>query len=211
MRIYCSGPLFCAEEVGGMTAIAHTLEHAGFDTFLPHRDGLEAYVLRFGNSALQALLPGVRNGVDYAIFALDVYELISCCDAVVCNLNGRVPDEGMIVEASIAYAIGKPVVLYKADARAPFGGHDNAMLTALAQGSIETRMDRLPERVQQAVQNAGTSGSPAPALAKAVADGRRIAAVLAKLPPDIGKQRWQEDVVVQVLAAIGKSRVDHDD
>ena len=48
-RIYCSGPLFCAEEVGGMSAIAKVLEDAGFQTFLPHRDGMEAYIMRFGN------------------------------------------------------------------------------------------------------------------------------------------------------------------
>jgi nucleoside 2-deoxyribosyltransferase len=203
-RIYCSGPLFCAEEVGGMTAIAQTLEHAGFDTFLPHRDGLEPYVLRFGNSVLPQVVPGVRGGVDYAIFALDVYELIDCCDAVVCNLNGRVPDEGMIVEAAIAFAVGKPVVLYKADSRAPFGGHDNAMLTALAKGGIEARLDRLPERVEQALREAGEPGTPSPALARAVADGARIAALLARLPEGVGKQRWPDDVVRLVLAAIAE-------
>lgn len=202
-RIYCSGPLFCAEEVGGMTAIAQTLEHAGFDTFLPHRDGLEPYVLRFGNSALSGLVPGMRGGVDYAIFALDVFELVERCDAVVCNLNGRVPDEGMIVEASLAFAVGKPVVLYKADSRAPFGGHDNAMLTALAHGGIEERLDRLPERARKAIAQAGEQGEPAPALAKAIADGGRIAAVLEKMPAGVGKQRWPDDVVRLVLAELG--------
>ncbi|MFI5301381.1 MAG: nucleoside 2-deoxyribosyltransferase [Polyangiales bacterium] len=202
-RIYCSGPLFCAEEVGGMTAIAQTLERAGLDTFLPHRDGLEPYVLRFGDSAATRLLPSLRARVDYAIFALDVYELLERCDAVVCNLNGRVPDEGMIVEASLAFAIGKPVVLYKADARAPFGGHDNAMLTALARGAIESRMERLPSKVTQAIDGQGTAGTPAPALARAVADGARIAGALAKLPVGVGKQRWPEDVVERVIAAVG--------
>lgn len=201
-RVYCSGPLFCAEEVGGMTALAHTLEHAGYDTFLPHRDGLEPYVLRFGNSALPGLVPGVRGGVDYAIFALDAYELAERCDAIVCNLNGRVPDEGMIVEASLAYALGKPLVLYKADSRAPFGGHDNAMLTALASGGIEDRMDRLPERVAKAMADTKAGGVPSPALAAAIADGARVAAVLARLPSGIGKQRWPADVIQQVVAAL---------
>lgn len=201
-RIYCSGPLFCAEEVGGMTAIAHTLEHAGHDTFLPHRDGLEPYVLRFGNSTLPSLVPGVRGGVDYAIFALDAYELLERCDAVVCNLNGRVPDEGMIVEAALAFATGKPVVLYKSDARAPFGGQDNAMLTALAANGLVSRIDDLPARVEEALAQAGAPGTPSPALAKAVADGSRIAAVLGRLPAGIGKQRWPQDVIQQVLAAV---------
>lgn len=30
-RLYCSGPLFCVEEVGGMTAIANVLEQAAVD------------------------------------------------------------------------------------------------------------------------------------------------------------------------------------
>lgn len=197
-RLYCSGPLFCAEEVGGMTAIAHVLEQAGHSTFLPHRDGLEPYVLRFGSSALQGLVPGLRGGVDRAIFALDVYELLECCDAVVCNLNGRVPDEGMIVEASLAFACGLPVVFYKADARAPFGGQDNAMLTALA-GPAATRLEQLPARVTAALAAAGPRAAPAPALQAAVAEGRRLAALLAKLPKGLGKQQWSPELVAQVL------------
>ena len=196
-RIYCSGPLFCAEEVGGMTAIAHVLERAGHQTFLPHRDGLEPYVLRFAHVAL----PGLRGRVDRAIFALDVCELLERCDAVVCNLNGRVPDEGMVVEASLAFAIGKPVVLYKADARGPFGGADNAMLTAL--GFAESQIERLPARVQQAIDGAGQPGVPSAALGRAVAEGARISALLEKLPQRMGKQRWPDDIVHQVLAALG--------
>lgn len=41
------------------------------------------------------------------MFSLDVYELIERCAAIVCNLNGRVPDEGMIVETLLACAAGK--------------------------------------------------------------------------------------------------------
>ena len=201
-RIYCSGPLFCAEEVGGMTAIARALEQSGFDTFLPHRDGLEPYVLPFGKSPLPGLVPGMRGGVDYAIFALDVFELLERCDAVVCNLNGRVPDEGMIVEASLAFGHGKPLVLYKADARAPFGGHDNAMLTALSRGGIEDRLDRLADRAKQAIREGGAKGLPAPALARAIADGARISALLSKLPDGVGKQRWPDGVIRLVLAEL---------
>ena len=202
-RIYCSGPLFCAEEVGGMSAIARVLEQAGHTTFLPHRDGLEPYVLRFGNSALPGLVPGLRGGVDHAIFALDVHELLARCDAVVCNLNGRVPDEGMIVEAALAHACGVPVVFYKADARAPFGGADNAMLAALA-GAPESRLARLPERVAEVLAAAGPRIAPAPALRAAMADGARVAAVLEKLPRRLGKQEWTPEVLASVLEAAGR-------
>jgi nucleoside 2-deoxyribosyltransferase len=204
-RVYCSGPLFCAEEVGAMTAIARALEGAGFDTFLPHRDGLEPYVLRCAGGALPAIVAGLHRSVGYAVFALDVYELVERCDAVVCNLNGRVPDEGTIVEASLAFAVGKPLVFYKADARAPFGGHDNPMLTSLARGGVESRLERLPDRVRRAVAATGPLGSPAPPLAEAVAAGARLAAVLAKLPPGAGAQRWTDEVVRAVLAELGYS------
>ncbi len=188
-----------------MTAIAQSLERAGFDTFLPHRDGLEAYVLRFGSSALPGVVPGVRDRVDAAIFALDAYELVERCDAVVCNLNGRVPDEGMIVEASFAFAVGRPVVLYKADARAPFGGRDNAMLTGLVRGGIEDRIDRLPDRVRLAIAAGGARGTPSPQLSKAIAAGARIAGVLSKVKSRTGKQHWPDDVVQSVLDELGDS------
>lgn len=182
-----------------MTAIATILEGAGFDTFLPHRDGLEPYVLRFSGGALPAVVPSARDRVDRAIFALDVYELLDRCDAVVCNLNGRVPDEGMVVEASLAFAVGKPIVLYKADSRAPFGGRDNAMLTALGRGGIEDHLERLPDRVRHAIAGARGTVAPSPDLAKAVAEGARIAALLAKLPRELGKQRWSDEIVERVL------------
>ncbi len=201
-RIYCSGPLFCAEEVGGMSAIAQQLEQAGFQTFLPHRDGLEPYVMRLGNTPLPGPLSGIRTRIDHAIFALDVYELIERCDAVVCNLNGRVPDEGMIVEAALAYAAGKPLVLFKDDVRAPFGGFDNAMLTSLVKGRIVGALAEIPVavRTELAGKNAGVVNLSAD-LVEAVRQGRQIARTLEALPRQLGKQRWDEAVIRQVMEA----------
>lgn len=204
-RIYCSGPLFCPEEVGGMSAIARVLEDAGHHTFLPHRDGLEGYVMRFGNIAVPGISTPVRQRIDRAIFALDVYELLERCEAVVCNLNGRVPDEGMIVEAALAYAAGKPLVLYKDDVRAPFGGHDNSMLTALTQGRIVTRLADIPAAVRQALQQraSSTPASTPPLLAdlqSAIAYGRRLSQALSLLPETAGKKQWSPDVIEAVLA-----------
>ncbi|MGB4343332.1 MAG: nucleoside 2-deoxyribosyltransferase [Moraxellaceae bacterium] len=199
-RIYCSGPLFCPEEVGGMTAIANVLEGAGYKTFLPHRDGLEGYVMRFGNISVPAVTTAIRTRIDQAIFALDVYELLERCDAVVCNLNGRVPDEGMIVEAALAYAAGKPLVLYKDDIRSPFGGHDNAMLTALSQGRIINHLGELPDAVTRGL--AGSARQPAPLsleLQKAIAYGKRLSLTLSHLPETAGKKQWSQAVIDRVL------------
>ena len=112
-----------------------------------------------------------------------------------CNLNGRVPDEGMIVEAAIAFAAGKPLVLFKDDVRAPFGGYDNSMLTSLARGKIIKRLRELPSALESEI-----SGKTAPIplsddLKEAVAYGRRISSVLEKLPEKMFKKRWPEDVI----------------
>lgn len=203
-RIYCSGPLFCAEEVGGMSAIAEVLEKAGFQTFLPHRDGIEAHVMRFGKSLIPSVIPAIRKRVDYAMFALDVYELIERCDAVVCNLNGRVPDEGMIVEASLAFAAGKPLVLFKDDIRAPFSGYDNAMLTGLTHGRIIGNLKEIPEALQEAMSREKSVADVSEDLKKAVAHGKRISNVLQHLPEKTGKKQWTDDVLHHVMDEASK-------
>ncbi len=198
-RIYCSGPLFCAEEVGGMSAIAKVLEDAGFQTFLPHRDGIEGYVMRFSNASFPSTISGIRTRIDYAIFSLDVYELIERCSAVVCNLNGRVPDEGMIVEAALAYAAGKPLVLFKDDARAPFGGYDNSMLTSLVHGKIVRKLNALPSALKQELSQKIDSVPLSSEMKEAVSYGKHISSVMERLPENMGKKRWSEDVLSKVI------------
>lgn len=198
-RIYCSGPLFCAEEVGGMSAIAKVIEDAGFQTFVPHRDGLEAYLMRFGNSSFLSTISPIRSRIDYAIFSLDVYELIERCDAVVCNLNGRVPDEGMIVEAALAHAAGKPLVLFKDDSRAPFGGYDNSMLTSLTRGKIIKKLKELPSALRHEMSEKRDATTLSADLRKAVSYGKRIVSAIELLPKNMGKKQWPAEVINQVM------------
>lgn len=203
-RIYCSGPLFCAEEVGGMKAIAEVLEKTGFQTFLPHRDGIEAHVMRFGKSWIPSAIPAIRKRVDYAMFSMDAYELIERCDAVVCNLNGRVPDEGMIVEASLAFAAGKPLVLFKDDIRAPFSGYDNAMLTGLTHGRLIGSLGDIPAALQEAMSRKRNVTDLSDDLKKAIAYGKRISGILHRLPETMGKKQWPEDVLNHVIDEASK-------
>lgn len=183
-RVYCSGPLFTPEEIAGMTAISDVLEEAGYETFLPHRDGLEPYVLKAAADPrlAQRTLKRMNRVVAKAIFALDIYQILEGCDRLIMNLNGRVPDEGAAVEAAVAFAAGKPLVLYKNDHRAPFYGQDNAMLTGLSCGPATVRhLTRIPaelERAARRLERAGPSpyrGENVPAHVRGVvALGRRI-------------------------------------
>ena len=203
-RIYCSGPLFCAEEIGGMSAIAGVLEDAGFQTFLPHRDGLERYVVRFGKMPVPSIASGIRTRIDYAIFSLDVYEMTEGCSGVVCNLNGRVPDEGMIVEASLAYAAGKPLVLFKDDIRAPFGGYDNSMLTSLVRGKIIKKIRELPSALEYEMSQKTGTVPLSDDLKKAVGYGKRIASVMNRLPDRSVKKERSDRILSRIIDEVLK-------
>jgi|GraSoi2013_115cm_1033766.scaffolds.fasta_scaffold78677_1 nucleoside 2-deoxyribosyltransferase len=168
LRVYCAGPLFNAGERAEMDSIAGMLEQSGFSTFLPHRDGLEFAQLKPELEKLGASPNEAASIVDRAIFSLDTYQLLRQCDVVVANLNGRVPDEGTIVEATLAWHSDKPLILYKADVRSMLSGSDNPMviglgdfetigdLSALPAAILRTVALHSPDRVSQAM-NLGAS------------------------------------------------------
>jgi hypothetical protein len=120
-------------------------------TFLPHRDGLEFAKLKPELEKLGASVEEAAHMLDRAIFSLDTYQLLRRCDAVVANLNGRVADEGTVVEASLAWHAGKPLVLFKADARSMLSGSDNPMLTGLGDFDVVDQLSALPQAILKAV------------------------------------------------------------
>jgi len=130
-RIYCAGPLFNRSEQEEMGDIARTLEGAGFPVFLPHRDGFV-----FADVHREFLRGGYASGeasrmIQQAIFWLDAYEVLVGCQGLVLNMNGRVPDEGAVAEAAMAWMAGKAIVLYKSDSRSLIQGDDNSLVLGL--------------------------------------------------------------------------------
>ncbi|MCD6585402.1 MAG: nucleoside 2-deoxyribosyltransferase [Desulfobacteraceae bacterium] len=186
--VYCSGPLFCPEEIGSMTAIANVLEDAGFQTFLPHRDGLETYILKLVNSPVNINVFKSRDMIERAVFALDVFQVVERCDYFIFNMNGRVPDEGGVVEAAIAFAAGKPVVIYKNDYRTVFNGCDNSMVTGLTFLPKINHINKIPGALEKAANKLNKQGpSPytgeciPPAMRKTIKLGKRIWQMMEKL------------------------------
>jgi nucleoside 2-deoxyribosyltransferase len=172
-RVYCAGPLFNEPERLEMQEIAARLERAGHETFLPQRDGLEL-------AQLEPVIAGVAeprvasDALHRAIFSFDIFKLLSWSEGVVANFNGRVPDEGTVVEAAVAWHSGKPLVIYKHDSRIAFEGGDNPMLTGLTDGKI---VDNYAEIVEVlGAQLAAGQGS----LQHTLAIGRRIDALRAQ-------------------------------
>lgn len=130
-KIYCAGPLFNGKEKEEMQEIADNLEQSDFAVFLPHRDGFEFAGLSQTFSELGVPLTEANALLNKAIFTLDVFQVLDS-DGLVLNVNGRVPDEGAMVEAGIAWSAGKKVVIYKNDARTLINGSDNPLLLGLA-------------------------------------------------------------------------------
>jgi nucleoside 2-deoxyribosyltransferase len=184
--IYCSGPLFCPEERGLMLALARRLEECGYATFLPQRDGIEALVMGMIDSPLNVNLFNIRKALDRAIFALDIYQILERCDALVFNMNGRVPDEGALVETAVAWTAGKPLVIYKDDARTAFKGMDNSMISGLVYTRRVGSLEKIPAELEKTLKKVSTAGdNPCmrnlpPAVKDAVDLGRRIWSLLGR-------------------------------
>jgi nucleoside 2-deoxyribosyltransferase len=163
-RIYCAGPLFNRAEREEMAEIARTLEGAGFSVFLPHRDSflfpdVHREFLREGYDSAEA-----TRMIQQAIFWIDAYEVVSGCQGLVLNMNGRVPDEGAVAETAMAWTVGKAIVLYKADSRSLIQGSDNEMVLGLG-GFV--KVSTIPEiayaftQLFRAGRPSGAQSSPA--------------------------------------------------
>lgn len=155
VRVYCAGPMGGPKDFDEMRALAKSLRDAGFETYLPVDDGFALVVLfealeKSGRS--QAQVMQAKREMMVAVFALDMYRLLEDCNAVVCNLNHFAecsvnPDAGTVMEASVAYAYGRPMWFYKTDdvRLLPGGaqkgtGWDNPMIAGLV-----NRFDLLPD------------------------------------------------------------------
>jgi nucleoside 2-deoxyribosyltransferase len=133
--VYCSGPMFSAGDKFEQEEVAAALESAHYTTYLPQRDGIE--VGKIMELVDHPILEGyiadkIMLEVRKWVFALDMYQLLSRCQSVVFNLDGRTPDDGSVVETAAAFAAGKPIVIYKTTPITMLAGADNPMVQGLS-------------------------------------------------------------------------------
>jgi nucleoside 2-deoxyribosyltransferase len=191
-----------------MAGIASVLETAGYETFLPHRDGIEAYVMGAADHPLLGGILGrtLSRQVSKAIFALDVYQVVEGCDALVLNMNGRVPDEGAVSETAIAFAVGKPRVLYKQDERSLVAGADNSMLLGLSPTfSTVNAIEDIPRQLERVLApgQAMERAALAPELLGIVARGERIWALMESLRREVPAEGQAEKQLRALLISLG--------
>jgi hypothetical protein len=161
--------------------VASALEQAGYATYLPQRDGLDLghYFAALNDPAIDAT---TRNDavvlIRKACFALDASEVLGGARALVFNMNGRVPDEGSVVEVAMAYMAGIPLVIYKNTPITAEGQYDNPMVQGLS-GTWQYARDYtdIVPAVQAALAastNQGFVFTPPPALLSTIEQGRKV-------------------------------------
>ena len=106
-RIYFAAPLFSAAEKDFNLKLCKIFEDAGYEVFLPQRDGVLAAETENKSEA----------EIIQTVFKKDTSELAKS-DILIFMTDGRVPDEGACVELGIAYASGKRCYGIRTDARA---------------------------------------------------------------------------------------------
>ena len=113
-KIFLSGPMNSTSDINGQVAISSVLKPR-FNVYLAPKDGVEIRTLidlLANPKVLSPLFLRAALLVQQIGWAHEIYQLLSC-DALVLNMDGRVPDEGAVVEAATSYTAGKPVVIYK--------------------------------------------------------------------------------------------------
>lgn len=141
-KIYCAGPLFNPKEREEMAEIASLLEDAGYFVFLPQRDGLE-FAKLFPRFVEKDIAPQEAQGIlNMAIFSLDVFQIMDA-EGLLLNMNGRVPDEGAMVEAGIAWAHNKVIVVFRSDCRSLIEGNCNPLVLGLSDFSVVSTYDAI--------------------------------------------------------------------
>ncbi len=142
-KIYCAGPLFNPKEREDMEEIASVLEKNLFDVFLPHRDGLEFahfYPIMLDRNKSHATASSVLKR---AIFYLDIFHVLNS-DGLILNMNGRVPDEGAMVEVGVGWSAGKAIVIFKNDVRSLIDGNDNPLVVGLSDFNVVSDKSDIP-------------------------------------------------------------------
>ena len=111
-KVYIAAPLYSAEEQKENLEIDETLQRAGYNTFLPQRDGF-AYSDLFKQVQNEGYTFGEARDITLGlIMHLDVYQVCEGCEATVINLSRHNPGEGTITESALCFRSERPLVLY---------------------------------------------------------------------------------------------------
>ena len=205
-RIFLAGPMFSGADLAAQSRLRTVMVKAGYDTYLAQLDGLEQ------RSLVELMLkPGVASPeFEKAVATLqrigwchEMYQIF-ISDGLVFNMNGRVPDEGAVVEAATAFAFGIPVVTFKDTTISMWGAGDNPMVAALDRTWKPTkRLGDLPAAMKKALaaRSKGYKYEPPQHLRESIEFGKEIAPKVKTLVANM-KVAARKGELATTLAAI---------
>lgn len=185
-RVFISGPMFSDADKWQQAEIASALEEVGYVCFLPQRDGIEVgpVLQLLHDPGMGALLEELTIDrcvawVSRAIACLDMYQAANSAVTTL-TLEGRVPDEGSLVEGTAAWMNGHPVLPFQTTPIRELGKNNNPMI-----GLITDWVDPYPtvselvDGVREAVSRAARPQSTVPqTIHRATEAGRSITGLL---------------------------------
>ena len=193
-RLYLAGPMFSDGDKSEQSRLADALTAKGFECHVPQRDGIEVAAVMallndpslHGDTMLEPLvLQRCVAWVTRAVVALDVFQVTEACQCTVLNIDGRVPDEGAIVEATLAWSVGRPVVPYQTTTISELGGNNNPMIGVISTwGAIAADAAEAVAAVETALKSA--TAVPSRALSpdvEALVDLGRVISDIRERPP----------------------------
>jgi nucleoside 2-deoxyribosyltransferase len=148
-KVYIAAPLYSAKEQKDNLEIDGVLRRAGYNTFLPQRDGF-AYADLFKQVQNEGYAYEEARDIALGlIMHLDVYQVCEGCDATVLNLTVRNPGEGTITEGALCFRSERPLVLYKGNNPSFVFENHSPLLTGQTRFSIVGKVEEIPRKLKQ--------------------------------------------------------------
>jgi nucleoside 2-deoxyribosyltransferase len=148
-KVYIASPLYSTKEQKDNCEIEEALRRAGYDTFLPQRDGF-TYVDLFKQVQNEGYAHEEARDIALGlIMHLDVYQVCESCDATVLNLNGRFSDEGAVSEGALCFRSERPLVIYKGSNPSFAMENHSPLVTGLTGFEIVRKVEEIPKKLKQ--------------------------------------------------------------
>tara|TARA_B100002003_G_scaffold231791_1_gene243063 strand:+ start:35 stop:616 length:582 start_codon:yes stop_codon:yes gene_type:complete len=143
-KVYIASPLYSTKEQKDNCEIEEALRRAGYDTFLPQRDGF-TYVDLFKQVQNEGYAHEEARDIALGlIMHLDVYQVCESCDATVLNLNGRFSDEGAVSEGALCFRSERPLVIFKGNNPSFAMENYSPLVTGLTRFEIVGKVEDIP-------------------------------------------------------------------
>ena len=148
-KVYIASPLYTTKEKKENCEIDEVLQRAGYNTFLPQRDGF-TYVDLFKQVQNEGYAHEEARDIALGlIMHLDVYQVCEGCDATVLNLSSCNPGEGTITESALCYRSERPLVLYKGNNPSFVLENHSPLLTGQTGFEIVGKAEDIPKKLKQ--------------------------------------------------------------